>query len=215
MRGCVRIPACIVSFLSAASLQAAIIDVPGNQPTIQSGIDAALDGDTVLVAPGTYVEVIDFKGKAITVKSSGGAAITTIDGNHLGSVVVFRSGEDSLSVLEGFTLVNGSGTPDPMAVGGGIFCKNSSPTIRQVTVLQCLAVGAGGGLCGKGSSPTIDHCLFIGNQTSGPGGGVALLNSSGQIQACIIAKNKSKLDGGGLYCQGQAYRIADCEVSDN
>src|SRR5262245_49247689 len=74
---------------------AGTIHVPADQPTIQSGIDAAVDGDTVLVAPGLYVERIWFMGKAITVKSSGGPAVTVIDGSGPGpsSVVTFAAGE--------------------------------------------------------------------------------------------------------------------------
>ncbi|MCH9022482.1 MAG: hypothetical protein IID32_06930, partial [Planctomycetes bacterium] len=55
---------------SARFSQAATINVPGDQPTIQAGIDAAVNGDEVVVAPGTYNEIIDFLGKAITVRSA-------------------------------------------------------------------------------------------------------------------------------------------------
>jgi hypothetical protein len=122
-----------------AVVQASIIHVPADYPSIQAAIDAAVDGDTVLVAPGTYVENINFKGKAITVKSSAGAESTVINGKNpqnpdRGSVVLFMKGEQADSVLEGFSLIKGSGTYqdywgfwDPY--GGGIFCKASSPTI--------------------------------------------------------------------------------------
>ena len=55
--------------------------MPADQVTIQAAINAASNGDTVVVEPGTYVEKINFLGKAITVTSSGGASVTTIDGN--------------------------------------------------------------------------------------------------------------------------------------
>ena len=57
---------------------AAVINVPADQPTIQDAIDVAQTGDTVLVAPGTYLENINFSGKSITVKSSNGNKVTII-----------------------------------------------------------------------------------------------------------------------------------------
>ena len=73
---------CTLLSFAVASMAQTTIHVGPGQPytTIQSGIDAANTGDTVLVAPGTYNENIDFKGKGITVTSSGGAAKTIIDG---------------------------------------------------------------------------------------------------------------------------------------
>jgi len=66
------------------------IRVPSEEPTIQAGINAAVDGDIVLVAPGTYVENIDFDYKSIEVRSESGPLSTTIDGNFSGSVVTIR-----------------------------------------------------------------------------------------------------------------------------
>lgn len=83
--------ALLLSFLPVGSAVAqTTIRVPADQPTIQGGIDAAAPGDTVLVAPGTYVERVDFLGKAITVTSEAGPAATVIDGNAGGVVCVFR-----------------------------------------------------------------------------------------------------------------------------
>jgi hypothetical protein len=94
----------ILLALNAGSSRAqTTITVPTNYPTIQSAINAANNGDTVLVAPGTYVENINFNGKAVTVTSSNGAGATIIDGNHNGTVVTFNHSETLSSVLSGFT----------------------------------------------------------------------------------------------------------------
>ena len=106
-----------------------IIHVPADEPTIQAGIDAAMDGDEVVVAPGTYFETIDFNSKAITVRSSDGPQVTTIDAQRLGTVVTCVSGQGMS--LEGFTITGGDA-----AVGGGMINDNSSPSI-----VDCVFVG--------------------------------------------------------------------------
>ena len=126
------------------SLKANIINVPVDQPDIQAGINAASDGDTVLVADGIYIENINYLGKAITVAShfltdgdTSHISATIIDGSQpshpdSGSVVTFISGEDTTSVLAGFTITGGSGTVIANGkYGGGIHIFNSTATIRN------------------------------------------------------------------------------------
>jgi len=135
----------IVFYLIVSNfLIAQIIHVPEDQPTIQDGINAANDGDTVLVAENTYFENINFKGKAITVASNFildedtlHINNTIIDGSQpahadTGSVVSFISGEDTTSVLFGLTITKGSGTffqSSGTRAGGGIVCRNSGAKI--------------------------------------------------------------------------------------
>ena len=112
---------------------AMIIDIPGDYPSIQQGIDASNDGDTVLVQPDTCFENIRFNGHRIVLSSlfiiTGDSFFidsTVINGDRLGSVITFDSEEDSSAAIEGFTIYNGRAVN-----GGGIYCFNSQPTIKN------------------------------------------------------------------------------------
>ena len=108
---------------------ASTIHVPIDQPNIQAGIDAASNGDVVLVVAGTYVETIDFTGKEIVLRSETGADETLIDGNQSGTVVRITGTE---TVLDGFNIFNGKNDGSPS--GGGIYCGSGSPEIKNCTI---------------------------------------------------------------------------------
>lgn len=149
--------------------------------TIQHGINAASNGDTVLVSDGHYYERVNFLGKAITVaseylfeKDSTHILNTIIDADTLvlgvadtGSVVRFVNGEDSTSVLHGFTIQKGIGTLNAgIRVGGGILFSNCSPTINYCRIIDnSVYHGQGGGIYASDNEYeiTLNNCLIKNN----------------------------------------------------
>jgi hypothetical protein len=166
--------ASLVGLGGAPAHAATIVNVPATQPTIQAAIEVAVAGDTVLVAPGTYHERIDFKGKAIEVKSSGGPATTIIDGDATGITAVFHNAETRASVLRGFTITDGLAPMPSQLVGGGIEVKDASPTI----VGNVVTANVGSGIGVAAGSPLIQDNVITANNTPYDGGGIWAGNSS-------------------------------------
>lgn len=134
----IMLAACALRLSAQETLQ-----VPLHYPSIQAAINAAKDGDTVLVGPGTYAENISFKGKLITLKSERGAEKTIIDGGRKAPVVRFTGPESSNTVLDGFTITNGRGASSkvdelrPIAEAGGIQMTGSaSPAIKRCVIVR-------------------------------------------------------------------------------
>lgn len=197
--------------LPAMAFSTTII-VPDDYATIQAAIDAAVDGDTVLVKPGTYVENIDFKGKAIILTSVKGAAATAIDGNQAGSVVTCQSGEDDGSLLDGFTIKNGTGkVSGGVHYGGGMYIdNNSSPTIQGCVFSKNWAFWGGGLYC-ETSNPTVVNCTFTENTASYSCGGMYNQESDSVVVNCVFAGNTADLDSGGMHNEyGCSPTVTNC-----
>ena len=196
--------------------------------TIQKSIDSAVNGDTILVAPGTYTgpgnRDIDFYGLAITVRSESGPENCIIDCNgsdanpHRG--FYFHSDEDANSILAGFTITNGYGLKDRKfaglmrSVGGAIFCDASSPTIANCIISGNSAERVGGGIYCEHSSPTITNCTISGNWVTwewATGGGIYCWNASSDITNCIISSNSAGR-GGGICCDHSSLMINHCII---
>jgi hypothetical protein len=182
--------------------QAVVLDVPSAAfPTIQSAVNVAAPGDTVLVQPGTYFENVKYMGFDIEVKSSDGSYVTFIDGNQTGSVVAFTSGEGPMCTLEGFTIMNGTGTfiNSYQQAGGGIFCDGSSPTIvRNVIIMNSVNYFGGGIFCQNASDPAIMENVILENHSGDDGAGISAWNSSPTVANNIIKYNHAVGGGGGF-----------------
>jgi hypothetical protein len=169
--------------------------------TIQEGIDAASDGDTVIVAEGTYLENIRFKGKNITVRSTNPldpavVAGTVIDGDQTGSVVTFVGTEGEMCVLSGFTVQNGK-ADNGGGICGGIRGIHARATIRNNIITDNRAVYYGGGLAF--CDGLIQHNRIV--NSSGTGG-AALAYCHGIVRNNAIADNSAETGGGFYDCDG-------------
>ena len=152
---------------------AATINVPGDQPTIQAGIDSAAVaavGDTVLVAPGTYYENIIWpEVNGIKLISAGDSSNTVIDGGGISSVIYMNPSTatiDSTTEVRGFKITNGGNVSN----GGGLFVSSASPVLTQLWVTGNMATSDGGGLYISGGSPTLTGVTVTGNTASHGGG---------------------------------------------
>jgi predicted outer membrane repeat protein len=193
-------------------------DGPADFTTIQAAIDAASDGDEIIVMPGTYTGsgdwVIDLSGKAVWLHSSEGSATTLIDGENARTCIYCNSDETAATIIEGFKITNGNGLS-----GGGMYCWQADPTIRG-----CTFYGnhweRGGGINCVDSSPSIESCSFVGNDASSGGGGLYCSTGSTPVLSnCAFTYNTAPY-GAGIYCTGSTTTgsspvITDCSFISN
>jgi parallel beta-helix repeat protein len=156
---------------------------------IEHAIYDAVDGDEIVASEGVYYENINFRGKNVTVRSAdpGDPAVrtsTVINGGNRGPVVTFSSGEDESCTLSGFT-ITGGGKEEGKDNKGGIYCFGLNET--GPTISYCIVSGnAGPGIYSNNSSPTIKNCTVVENEDCGielkSGGCPRIIN-------CIVARN--------------------------
>jgi len=218
-------------------------DGPADFDNIQAAVDAAIDGDEIVVEPGTYASedyyVVDMGGKSLTLRSSGTAEATIIDAQGTYGIDC-RYGVSLDGVIDGFTITGSD--------YWGIDCEGSSPTIRgctitgnqggvhfgestegEPTITDCLIVGntaygsLGGGICcSYSTSPTISNCTITGNSAGNTkitmGGGIYCGGGgcSPTISNCLIEENEAVI-GGGIACsyEGNAISISGCSIINN
>ena len=195
------IPLCTaLSLIAPGITRGSDIYVPDDHPTIQDAIDAALDGDNVIVRQGTYLEHITFYGKAICVKSKSGPSVTMIDGSHDYRVVKFQFGEGNSSRLEGFTITNGNDS--------GIYCWQSSPTLVNNRVNWTKYGSASGLVCSENSHPVVTSCRFYNNKAYG-------INNQGNSNPVVTYCDLSRNNGGMRNQDNSNPLVSNCLFDDN
>ncbi|MFH0965467.1 MAG: right-handed parallel beta-helix repeat-containing protein [Planctomycetota bacterium] len=185
---------------------------------VLEGVNAAANGDTVLILAGTYHEWgIDLGGKAITVTGANPddpavVAATILDGNLQGSIFVLDSSETSSTVITGLTMQDGGLLGNNY--GGAIYCSGSSPTISK-NIIQDNAIGqAGGGIASIGGAPTITQNSFVGNY--GPyGGGIYVAGGSTATIEDNVFTDNSATYGGAIYIVGSSPTIQGNQIYGN
>ncbi len=182
--------------------------VPSDYPTIQSGIDASADGDTVCVEAGRYDEDIDLGGHAITLMGTDGSSATTIDGGGAGTVVTIASGEGLSTLVAGFTITNGNA-----GQGAGVYVSESSPTLMDLSIGGniCDAEACSGtGLYVAFGDPVLDSVAAYSNGATAVGDirgvGAYFQDSSPTVTNSRFSENTAVTSGNvygtGLYLSG-------------
>jgi len=190
-------------FFIALTANAGTIHVPSEQPTIQAGINAAQDGDVVIVSEGKYDDNIVFNGRKIVLASEfildedfSHVENTIIAGDHSSSVVTFNNSETFETMIIGFTIKNGS-----FKYGGGIYCDNASPTIRNNIIIENEAQ-YGGGIALRGANspynPQVDSNIIAKNIAYDAGGGI-------YYEAFVLKNNEGLVIGNNTIYGNSSY----------
>jgi len=189
--------------------------------SIQVAIDAASNGDAILVMAGKYDEHnINTNGKAILIEGetgASGALLAIVHGSWQDSVFVCNSGETNSTILKNLVITGGSSF-----TGGGLYIEASSPSVVGCTFLNNFATkGFGGGICAIDSELSLVDCTFTGN-IGGVGGGVYNQPEYGsvhEIRGCSFQMNQAVNGnyghGGGLKHGSGFLQLTDCEFIEN
>ncbi len=190
---------------------------------IQDAINDANNGDIIEIRPGIYSGAgnydLDPNGLAITIRSVNPeepniVANTIIDPNGAGRGFYLQRGESADCIISGLTIRNACAISG-YEKGAGIYCYNSSPTIRNCVIQDGTAEDSGGGLCCDYSNATIVNCTITGNTADYYGGGISCSFSAPTITGCTISGNTAGFWGGGLDSGKSDPNVFNCVIIGN
>jgi hypothetical protein len=153
------------------------IRVPLEYATIQAAINAAVNGQTILVAPGEYVGSFDYGFKRLVIRSESGAGVTTIRANN-GVGIVMAGGQGPETVLEGFTIIPDASSPIRLLT------VNDGQVVRG-----CRLRNPGNDAVYLGGTGVLSDCLFVGSQVAVLGISANGARTNATVQNCTFAGN--------------------------
>ena len=198
----------VVLVCHAPAARAANVLVPGEYATLQAAADAALSGDQIVVAPGTYLDSVVVVGKALSFIAPGGPDVTIVDGEGVRQPFVFT--DNATGVVEGFTVVNGTDSQ-----GGAVYSYHSNVTVRNCTLRGNRASNGGAVAASYAATITLEDSRVIGNTAEFGGGGYA---DTGSVNATrtLFEGNQATYGGAlatGSWCGSVSANL--CVVKDN
>jgi hypothetical protein len=199
-------------------------------PSIQAGLNAAIEGDKVLVEEGIYYENIVWpQVNNITLESALGFSSTTINGSLTEESVIIVGNEIKQATIRGFTVTGGLGSWYIQRSGGGVLIKDDA----YVVIELCMITGngteqpfggsswgtyGGGVWVGYDSRVDILNSEIIKNEASEAGGiyyrTFSGMDNDGFLTNTVITGNRGH-EVGGVYIQGSSPIIQNCTITDN
>lgn len=199
-----------------------VVDVggSGSYTTIQPALSAApCEHDIVQVLPGMYTGTqnknLDFGNRNLTLMATGDPGNTFIDCQLSGRGIYLHGGQDTTTVISGFTVASGSPS-GTFTYGGGILCDGASPKMEHMAIVESHA-NYGAGIAWMDASPRLLDVAIIHNTAADYGGGIYATRDSmgGRLESVHITDNSAGSLGGGIYDVRNTFSLYDCFIHGN
>lgn len=195
------------SVAALGALNDNVIDVPGEAPSLQAALDAALDGSVIRLGAGTFVGAVRAEGLSVTVVGAG-IDRTFVRGLGRAPAMSFAAGEggEAAVAIVGLTVSAGPG-----AEGAGLALDGVAYDVRDVR----FAANQGGGALITGGRGRFSDCSFEGNRTKGSGGAVRAERGDATFVSCTFRGNEAGGFGGAVAGEGGTVSLLACTLEGN
>jgi hypothetical protein len=192
--------------------------------TITQALEAAANGDRIVVGPGTYAGPVDLGSLNVELVSTYAESqdwslvqSTIIDGLSTATCLRVAGGQTTQTLIQGFTLTRGwaltSNAGDPR--GGGLQVQNASPRVRDLIIRDCFAEAAGGGAYFAFSKSPVEHVLIESNAATWGGAGLAIYQGTQTLNRVTLQQNTVGLSGGGAQFYQSAVTVRTARIAFN